>query len=148
MYFTKSNPCARFGRNIPLDQAVPESASARLAPVPRLISTELLARRHFIPATSLNFLAAAWIQFETHDWFNHGEPIPGHEFEVSLTPDDPWRQRSWRIKTRRPRPDPPRDYERERAENGGQLRYPPTYANAESHWWDASQIYGSNHETT
>src|SRR5260370_6013991 len=52
------------------------------------------------------------------------------------------------MKIRRTRPDPTRDYERERAENGGQLRYPPTYANAESHWWDASQIYGSNHETT
>ena len=108
----------------------------------------MLARRQFIPATTLNYLAAAWIQFETHDWFNHGEPIPERAFEVPLAEDDPWRQRSCPMKIRRTRPDPTRDYERERAENGGQLRYPPTYANAESHWWDASQIYGSNHETT
>jgi Animal haem peroxidase len=148
MYFTKSNPGARFGRNIPIDQAFPEPEPALMTPSPRRVSTELLARRHFIPATSLNFLAAAWIQFETHDWFNHGEPMAGGEFEVPLAAEDPWRQRSCPMKIRRTRPDPTRDYDRERAENGGRLLYPPTYANAESHWWDASQIYGSNHETT
>src|SRR5579864_466707 len=148
MYFTKSNPGARFGRNIPLDEAFPEPEPALLTPSPRLVSTELLARRQFIPATSLNFLAAAWIQFETHDWFNHGEPIPERVFEVPLAEGDPWRQRSCPMKIRHTRPDPTRDYDRERTENGGRLRYPPTYANAETHWWDASQIYGSNHETT
>ena len=148
MYFTRSNPGARFGRNIPLDHAFPEPDPALLAPSPRLVSTELLARRHFIPATSLNYLAAAWIQFETHDWFNHGEPMPERPFEVPLAEDDQWRQHSCPMKIRRTRPDPTRDYERERTENGGQLKYPPTYANAESHWWDASQIYGSNHQTT
>jgi hypothetical protein len=148
MFFTKSNPGARFGRNIPLDQAFPEPEPALMAPSPRLISTELLARRTFIPATSLNFLAAAWIQFETHDWFNHGEPIPERVFEVPLADGDPWHEHGCPMKIRHTRPDPTRDYDRERADNGGQLRYPPTYANAESHWWDASQIYGSNHETT
>ncbi len=148
MYFTRSNPGARFGRNIPIDQAFPEPEPALLTPSPRLVSTALLARRHFIPAPTLNFLAAAWIQFETHDWFNHGEPVPGNELEVPLASDDPWRQRSCPMKIRRTRPDPTRDYEREKAENGGRLKYPPTYANAELHWWDASQIYGSNRETT
>jgi hypothetical protein len=52
------------------------------------------------------------------------------------------------MKIRHTRPDPTRDYDRERAENGGRLRYPPTYVNAETHWWDASQIYGSNGEMT
>ncbi len=52
------------------------------------------------------------------------------------------------MRVRATRPDPTRDYDRERSENGGRLHHPPTYANAESHWWDASQIYGSNHETT
>ena len=148
MYFTKSNPGARFGRNIPLDHAFPEPDAALLAPSPRLVSTQLLARRQFIPAPSLNYLAAAWIQFETHDWFNHGEPVAEQPFEVPLADDDPWRQRSCPMKIRRTRPDPTRDYEREKAANGGQLKYPPTYANAELHWWDASQIYGSNRQTT
>jgi hypothetical protein len=144
MNFTKSNPGARFGRNIPLADAFPELDL--MTPSPRLISTELMARRTFIPAKTLNFLAAAWIQFETHDWFNHGEPIQGREFEVPLREGDPWHQHGCPMKIRHTRPDPTRDYDRERAENGGRLRYPPTYANAETHWWDASQIYGSNPE--
>lgn len=30
-----------------------------------------MTRKEFIPATTLNLLAAAWIQFQTHDWFVH-----------------------------------------------------------------------------
>jgi hypothetical protein len=55
------------------------------------------------------------------------------------------------MRVRRTRPDPTRDYavERERAARDRGFRpAPPTYVNAESHWWDASQIYGSNPETT
>ncbi len=149
MFFTRSNPGARFGRNVPLDQAFPEPEPALLTPSPRLVSNELLARRTFIPAPSLNYLAAAWIQFETHDWFNHGEPIEERTFAIPVAAGDPWGERhGCPMRVRATRPDPTRDYDRERAENGGRLRHPPTYANAESHWWDASQIYGSNHETT
>ena len=148
MYFTKSNPGARFGRNVPLAEAFPDEGPALLEPNPRVISNELLARRSFIPAPTLNFLAAAWIQFETHDWFNHGEPITDKVFDIALGADDPWRQHGCPMHIRHTRPDPTRDYDKERAGNGGRLRYPPTYVNAESHWWDASQIYGSNHETT
>jgi hypothetical protein len=148
MYFTRSNPGARFGRNIPLAEAFPDPEPALMTPSPRVVSRELLARKSFIPATTLNYLAAAWIQFETHDWFNHGEPVPDEPMYLELAEDDPWRQHACPMKIRRTRPDPTRDYAREKAENGGRLKYPPSYANAESHWWDASQIYGSNHETT
>jgi hypothetical protein len=34
------------------------------------------------------------------------------------------------------------------SQNNGRLKYPPSYVNAETHWWDASQIYGSNWRTT
>src|ERR1700732_2857639 len=81
---------ARFGRNIPLPEGVPDTEDALLHPSPRLISRELLARRSFIPATTLNLLAAAWIQFETHDWLSHGQPEPGNEFKIPLQPDDDW----------------------------------------------------------
>ncbi len=47
----------RFGRNIPLKFAFPDE-SAILTPNPRKVSTELLARDTFRPATSLNLLAA------------------------------------------------------------------------------------------
>jgi hypothetical protein len=133
---------ARFGRNIPLPEGVPDTDDALLHPSPRLISRELLARRTFIPATTLNLLAAAWIQFETHDWFSHGQPLPGDEFKVPLSPDDDW-----------PDPIP--------GSSGGRciqirrtiadttpretwLGATPTFRNENSHWWDAAQLYGSN----
>ena len=61
----------RFGRNVPLDHTVREPEHAMLDPNPRTISRELLTRERFLPATTLNVLAAAWIQFEVHDWFSH-----------------------------------------------------------------------------
>jgi hypothetical protein len=52
----------RFGRNVPREFTARPSDEEMLTPNPRLISTELLARDSFKPATSLNLLAAAWIQ--------------------------------------------------------------------------------------
>ena len=43
-----------------------------------MVSRELLTRHDFIPATSLNLLAAAWIQFMVKDWFSHGAGDPQH----------------------------------------------------------------------
>jgi len=40
-------------------------------PNPITVSRELMYREAFIPARSLNILAAAWIQFQVHDWVNH-----------------------------------------------------------------------------
>ena len=143
---TKSNPGARFGRNIPLDRAWPKE-NLLMKPNPREISRRLLARDHFKPATILNLLAAAWIQFETHDWFFHGEPVNENPFGIDLKPDDPWQKYAPQMRIRRTRPDPTRDYNAEalRAKSEpGYQRQPPTYVNAESHWWDASQIYGSD----
>jgi len=62
---------SRFGRNVPLEYTVREKDP--LEPNPRHISRELLTRHEFIPATTLNLLAGAWIQFEVHDWFSHGK---------------------------------------------------------------------------
>lgn len=61
----------RFGRNIPLAGAHPEHRDALLSPNPSLVSRRLLHRDEFHPATTLNLLAAAWIQFEVHDWLSH-----------------------------------------------------------------------------
>jgi hypothetical protein len=147
MFFDRSHPGARFGRNVPLASAYPVE-SLLLTPSPREVSRTLLARRKFLPAETLNLLAAAWIQFQTHDWFNHGEPPSDGPIEVPLREGDMWHRCPMQV--RRTRSDPTRDYaaERQRATNDrGFLPAPPTYVNAESHWWDASQIYGSNPET-
>src|SRR5262249_5809677 len=96
MYFTISQPGARFGRNVPLSEAFPDEDNL-LAPSPRRISNELLARDKFKPATILNLLAAAWIQFETHDWFNHGEPLSDGEREDKKNRNvkDPFSERQY-----------------------------------------------------
>lgn len=77
---------------------------------------------------------------------NHGDPLHGDEHEVPLPKGDSWHQCPMRI--RRTRPDPTRDYEREarEARAAGRAPAPPTYANAGSHWWDASQIYSNDPE--
>jgi hypothetical protein len=125
----------RFGRNIPLDQAYPDEHSI-LEPNPRKISLELLGRDTFQPATTLNLLAAAWIQFMVHDWFSHGKNDEQHFFEIALAADDNWPEKPMRIA--RTHPDPTRAT----AKDG-----PPTFINHATHWWDGSQVYGSDRET-
>jgi Animal haem peroxidase len=131
----------RFGRNVPIEHTFPESEPGLLEPSPREVSRRLLARETFIPARTLNLLAAAWIQFQTHDWFSHGEVQRDKPFKIKLRPDDPLVAASGSDSMEIPRtaPDPHPD-------SGGTL--PPTYVNTVSHWWDASAIYGSRKETT
>jgi hypothetical protein len=52
----------RFGRNVAREHTTRPSQEELMTPNPRLISEELLKRDKFKPATSLNLLAAAWIQ--------------------------------------------------------------------------------------
>jgi hypothetical protein len=122
---------ARFGRNVPLSETFPDTANL-MNPNPRTISQELFTRTAFQPATILNVMAAAWIQFQTHDWFLHRQGTVDSAHDIPLTDADPWPQRPMRVpKTPvdpQKRPDPKR---------------PPAYVNDNSHWWDGSQIYGS-----
>jgi hypothetical protein len=129
---------ARFGRNVPLSEAVPDTGLDLLDPNPRVISREILQRTTFKPATTLNLLAAAWIQFETHDWFSHGHAPDGpDDFKIPLPPGDDWPQAEHGcMRVRRSRPD---STEREPWLGGT-----PTFQNQNSHWWDAAQIYGNN----
>jgi hypothetical protein len=122
---------ARFGRNVPLDRTYPEEPPGLLEPSPRLVSRKLLTRDEFKPATIVNVLAAAWLQFEVHDWFSHGKNLTEQPFELELDADDPWAERPMRIE--RTRNDPFPDA------NGGAA----TWVTTDSHWWDGSQIYGS-----
>jgi hypothetical protein len=125
----------RFGRNVPLSVVKTPSPAELMMPNPRTVSEVLLARRTFVPATSLNVLAAAWIQFMTRDWFSHGENDPHDPYEVPLEAGDRWPERPMKI--RRTRRDPSRC-----PMSGG----PPTFTNDVTHWWDASQVYGSSAE--
>jgi hypothetical protein len=105
-----------------------------LNPNPRVVSRELMTREAFQPATSLNLLAAAWIQFMVHDWFVHKRSAT-EAIEVPTPAGDDWGAPAIRVPRSVPEPAP-----------AGSTR-PPAYANMNSHWWDASQIYGCDAPT-
>ncbi len=127
----------RFGRNVQLEATYGESeADTLLIPNPRDVSNSLLAREEFKPATSINFLAAAWIQFMVHDWFSHGENIDENPIVVDLPAGDVLG--SGTIEIQRTRPDPSR--------LDSEAANPATYQNVTTHWWDGSQLYGSSLE--
>jgi hypothetical protein len=101
----------RFSRFVPINATYSETDTLYV-PNPRTISQELFKRKSFTPATSINNLAAAWIQFQTHDWFvffalssawmsltrlvyarfSHGEPNdPNNYLSFDLPAKDPLR---------------------------------------------------------
>ncbi|HEX3327306.1 MAG TPA: peroxidase family protein [Actinomycetota bacterium] len=120
---------SRFGRNVPLRYTYTEPVDALLDPNPRLVSRELLTRDLFEPATTLNLLAGAWIQFEVHDWFSHGKNEADDPWKVPVEDDDPW-------------PDHPMTISRTRRDPSADPNGPATFVTDDTHWWDGSQIYG------
>ncbi len=131
----------RFPRNVANDAIRPETGDALMSPSPREVSRKLLTRQHPMRQIPfLNLLAATWIQFENHDWVNHGDILFNDVHEVPLAEDDPFRQRfrQTRLFVGKSQPDPTR-----RAED----QTPITFINEVTHWWDGSQIYGSDQAT-
>ena len=124
---------SRFGRNVPLERTWPEVPPELIDPNPRLISRKLLTRESFQPATTLNLLAGAWIQFEVHDWFSHGDNDPSQPWEIPLEDDDPW-------------PDHPMKVDRTLPDPSSDPGKPATFVTKDTHWWDGSQVYGSTPE--
>ena len=122
----------RFGRNVPLGRTLVDLDSV-LRPNPREVSLRLLSRDRFIAATSLNLLAACWLQFMVHDWLQHGKNERSDPWAVPLADDDPWPDHPMHIPRTR------RDPTRPTGTEG-----PPSFANTVTHWWDGSQIYGSD----
>jgi hypothetical protein len=122
---------ARFGRNTPLAQAFPDTANL-LNPNPRTVSLELFTRTTFAPVPFLNVIAAAWIQFQVHDWFVHQKGTWDHTYEIPVAAGDNWHERPMRVPITPV--DPPKV-------SGS--THPPAYINDNSHWWDGSQVYGS-----
>ena len=121
----------RFGRNVPLEEAFPDTANL-MNPSPRRVSLELLTRTTFQPATILNVIAAAWIQFMVHDWFVHKKGIWSVTHDIPVGDGDGWHERPMRV------PKTPAETPKVA---GSKL--PPAYVNENTHWWDGSQVYGS-----
>ena len=148
-----------FARNIDPSRITPETPPELYNPSPRTVSLELLTRDEFKPATNLNILAAAWIQFENHNWFFHGRGTPDEVMEIPLDSDDPWPEHPMHVRRTVSMPahhdgagndgngtgHGPR--EQAGSENGNaatSANGSVDFANTETHWWDASQLYGSD----
>ncbi|MFE0381752.1 peroxidase family protein [Streptomyces inhibens] len=129
---------ATFGRNLPPVYRPDQFDS----PNPVTVSKQLLHRDTFLPARSLNVLAAAWIQFQVHDWVNHQRyPVGTKSVEVPLPPGSTWRNT----------PGGPPEKVMRFAENKGvhalgSLGPPALFANTASHWWDGSEVYGNDRQ--
>ncbi len=132
----------RFPRNVANSAIHPANDEELLTPNPRLVSQTLLTRGETMKEVPfLNLLAASWIQFQNHDWITHGENLTREIIEIPLADDDPARRRYRQAKmfVGRTQPDPTRQPSGEQT--------PVTFINEVTHWWDGSQIYGSDWET-
>jgi hypothetical protein len=109
-------------------------------PSPILVSQQLLHRDTFMPARSLNLLAAAWIQFQVHDWVDHARyPLGQADVRVPLLPGMTWSNT----------PGGPLEPEMRIAGNipfagPGPNPMSPVFPNATTPWWDASEVYGDD----
>jgi hypothetical protein len=131
----------RFQRNMdPRGAFAQGETDTLMTPSPREVSRVLFTRDHDKPVPFLNLFAAAWIQFQVHDWFNHINTQ--HAFwEIPLEEDDPLRQGDVSVlRVPKTAPDPTRLY------SEGAMG--PTYPNEVTHWWDGSQLYGSDVATS
>ena len=138
----------RFLRNVAMAAIRPEIGEQLLTPNPREISRKLFSRpldEHGVPQMQevpfLNLLSAAWIQFMNNDWINHGEIYFTDTIDIPLPEDDAARLRYWQTKMfiGRSQRDPTR--------SDGVEAAPQSAINEVTHWWDGSQIYGSDQAT-
>jgi hypothetical protein len=135
----------RFFRNVGDDVGL-ESTRPRSNPGTNPVNVRELSRAMLAPSGPrkevpfLNVWGAAWIQFMIHDWVSHGSPDMSVVERVPLAADDPMRR--YGVDTL-DIPATARDLTR----GGADGDRPPTFVNEVTHWWDGSQIYGSDEAT-
>ncbi len=126
-----------FGRNVDTRRIKPEKPPRLHDPSPREVSLELMTRDRFKPATTLNILAAAWIQFENHNWFFHGRGKEDEVMEVPIPEGDDWHENPMRVR---------RTVSVPAGQGCSSGSDPVHFGNTETHWWDGSQLYGVGFE--
>ena len=137
----------RFFRNVGDDRGL-EAVRPRANPATDPVSVRELSRALFAPKGErqlvpfLNLWAAVWIQFMNHDWISHGQGDPDRSDALPLAERrsvaHAVRPRPARVRRTRRRPDAPA--RRPRADR-------TTFINEVTHWWDGSQLYGSDRHT-
>jgi hypothetical protein len=118
-----------FGRNISPEFIDMEAKAKLMEPNPIQVSQVLFTRDEFKPVPFLNMLAASWIQFMNHDWLTHGKNAEKNPYRVSLEGVEHEVERTQENRT---------DKSQYKQEFG------KVTLNDVTHWWDGSQIYGSN----
>lgn len=119
-----------FGRNIHADYIDKEAQEKLQSPNPDLVSKEFFTRQTYKPVPFLNMLAAVWIQFMNHDWMSHGRNMDAGPYRVrgadgsEIIVD--------------------RTKENELDQNIYKKEFGKVSQNTVTHWWDASQVYGSS----
>jgi len=139
----------RFLRNVDFSATYPETAPKLFTPDPRKVSLELLTRPdgadgrpEMAPVLFLNLLAGSWIQFMIHDWVSHGDVADKSLITVPLERNDPATRRYGKtaLVFSETQADPTRGV-------GGNEPAATSFINEVTHWWDGSQIYGSDQGT-
>ncbi len=121
-----------FGRNVPAEMIDHEASEKLMEPNPKLVSEKFFTREEFKAVPYLNMIAASWIQFMNHDWFTHGANLETDPYRVQVDgKSDEIVERTQENKA------DDRQYKKE---------FGKTTINEVTHWWDASQLYGSNYE--
>ncbi|MFN8791514.1 MAG: peroxidase family protein [Bdellovibrionales bacterium] len=121
-----------FSRNMKSAYSLRQSGTE---PDPRLISRKLMTREKFIPNRFSNLLAASFLQFTIHDWVHHEENYQDLD-EIPLSSEDPIFQQTGQTSLLVPKT----------VAKGTGRSGIPLYRNSTSHWFDASQIYGTTKE--
>jgi Animal haem peroxidase len=107
-----------FGRNAPPLADTEEPSALK-------VSEALLKRHEFFPAETLNLLAAAWVQFEVHDWFVHLTHDYSDKYVDEFGDGKKLGEPKSLVTDTNADPD-----------------HPP-FVSDQTHWWDASQLYGA-----
>jgi hypothetical protein len=131
----------RFGRNSTADMSNKSLREDMLHPNPLEISRRLFARKDgkTREAKVINVLASAWLQAMNHDWFTHGKNSKHRHTKLPADPKHPHFKDGMKV--------PETRQEAGRENTVSRHGYTYTSRNQVTHWWDASQIYGSDAET-
>lgn len=122
----------RFSRMMSDDYA--QSTLHLNSPSPRTLSLELLSRDKYQTMTNSNLLSTAFLHFVLHDFFSHDEDQNQQLQFLDLDPNDPIRVK----------------YGQSQMAFWGSADVSkknskvPEYINKTTHWFDASQLYGSD----
>ena len=113
---------------------------------PLMDAAQLLDRAEFKALPVMNLLGVASLQGNVHDWMDHGKHQGGHGGEMWTIPvpkDHPISK--YHGQTEMKIPKLLVDSTRTTADDQAGIRQ--TYQNTVTHWWDASEIYGSDAAT-